>query len=104
MFLECDFHKNCLMIVPVFRGVPIMCRFANGLTGIKEKEKFQKNGKSQDQVPGLKHLVGEAKTHHNVKYVKQSSSHVLCMTEVLIHDLSSTSRVLLAFDCMRSTY
>ncbi|XP_028088732.1 probable galactinol--sucrose galactosyltransferase 2 isoform X2 [Camellia sinensis] len=43
-------------------------QFANRLTGIKENEKFQKNGKN-DQVPGLKIVVDEAKQHHNVKYV-----------------------------------
>ncbi|KAL3533801.1 hypothetical protein ACH5RR_007322 [Cinchona calisaya] len=36
-------------------------QFANRLTGIKENEKFQKNG--------LKHVVNEAKQAHNVKYV-----------------------------------
>ncbi|CAL5351957.1 probable galactinol--sucrose galactosyltransferase 2 [Camellia sinensis] len=44
-------------------------QFANRLTGIKENEKFQKNGKSNDQVPGLKIVVDESKQHHNVKYV-----------------------------------
>ncbi|KAL3534300.1 hypothetical protein ACH5RR_002761 [Cinchona calisaya] len=44
-------------------------QFANRLTGIKENEKFQKNGKSQEQGSGLKHVVEEAKQHHNVKYV-----------------------------------
>ncbi|KAK3021835.1 hypothetical protein RJ639_046224 [Escallonia herrerae] len=43
-------------------------QFANRLTGLKENAKFQKNGKD-DQVPGLKHVVDEAKDHHNVKYV-----------------------------------
>ncbi|KAG5552429.1 hypothetical protein RHGRI_010489 [Rhododendron griersonianum] len=43
--------------------------FANRLTGIKENEKFQKNGKSNDQVPGLKIVVDEAKQRHNVKNV-----------------------------------
>ncbi|KAK9290595.1 hypothetical protein L1049_008766 [Liquidambar formosana] len=44
-------------------------QFANRLTGIKENAKFQKNGQNNDQVPGLKHVVDEAKHHHNVKYV-----------------------------------
>ncbi|CAK9157183.1 unnamed protein product [Ilex paraguariensis] len=44
-------------------------QFANRLTGIKENAKFHKNGKKEDQVPGLKHVVDEAKEHHNVKYV-----------------------------------
>ncbi|KAF3782823.1 putative galactinol--sucrose galactosyltransferase 2 [Nymphaea thermarum] len=43
-------------------------QFANRLTGMKENTKFQKNGKD-DKVPGLKHVVDEAKKHHNVKYV-----------------------------------
>lgn len=37
------------------------------LTGIKENEKFQKNGQNREQVSGLKHVVDEAKEHHNVK-------------------------------------
>uniref|UniRef100_A0A803P6L3 galactinol--sucrose galactosyltransferase n=1 Tax=Cannabis sativa TaxID=3483 RepID=A0A803P6L3_CANSA len=44
-------------------------QFASRLTGIKENEKFQKNGQSNEQVPGLKHVVDEAKQHHNVKFV-----------------------------------
>ncbi|CAK9165091.1 unnamed protein product [Ilex paraguariensis] len=44
-------------------------QFANRLTGIKENAKFQKNGKKDDQVPGLKLVVDEAKQHHNVKFV-----------------------------------
>lgn len=44
-------------------------QFANRLTGIKENEKFQKNGKNNDQAPGLKHVVDEAKHNHNVKFV-----------------------------------
>ncbi|XP_052175476.1 probable galactinol--sucrose galactosyltransferase 2 [Diospyros lotus] len=44
-------------------------QFANRLTGIKENEKFQRNGKNNDQVPGLKILVDEAKQYRNVKYV-----------------------------------
>lgn len=44
----------------------VICRFASRLTGIKENEKFQKNGQSE-QVSGLKHVVDEAKQHHNVK-------------------------------------
>jgi raffinose synthase len=44
-------------------------QFANRLTGIKENEKFQKNGKSNDQVPGLKIVVDDAKQRHNMKYV-----------------------------------
>ncbi|KAK4485423.1 hypothetical protein RD792_008063 [Penstemon davidsonii] len=44
-------------------------QFANRLIGIKENVKFQKNGKADDQEPGLKHVVKEAKEHHNVKYV-----------------------------------
>ncbi|KAL9659605.1 hypothetical protein QQ045_024412 [Rhodiola kirilowii] len=44
-------------------------QFANRLTGIKENEKFQKNRENQDQAPGLKQLVDEAKINHNVKYV-----------------------------------
>ncbi|XP_058072563.1 probable galactinol--sucrose galactosyltransferase 2 isoform X2 [Magnolia sinica] len=44
-------------------------RFANRLTGIKENSKFQKNGRNDDQVPGLKLVVDEAKQQHNVKYV-----------------------------------
>lgn len=41
-------------------------RFASRLTGIKENDKFQKNGKSE-HVPGLKLVVDDAKQHHNVK-------------------------------------
>lgn len=44
-------------------------QFASRLTGIKENEKFQKNGKNNDQAPGLKHVVEEAKHNHNVKFV-----------------------------------
>ncbi|XAR69455.1 Galactinol--sucrose galactosyltransferase [Bertholletia excelsa] len=44
-------------------------QFANRLTGIKENEKFQKEGKKNDQVPGLKIVVDEAKQRHNVKNV-----------------------------------
>ncbi|XP_052172849.1 probable galactinol--sucrose galactosyltransferase 2 [Diospyros lotus] len=44
-------------------------QFANRLTGIKENEKFKRNGKDSDQVPGLKIVVDEAKQRHNVKYV-----------------------------------
>jgi len=44
-------------------------QFANRLTGIKENQKFQKHGKSEEQEPGLKHVVDEAKQSHNVKYV-----------------------------------
>lgn len=45
----------------------LLCRFASRLTGIKENAKFQKNGLSTEQVPGLKHVVEDAKEHHNVK-------------------------------------
>lgn len=45
----------------------LLCRFASRLTGIKENVKFQKNGRSTEQVPGLKHVVDDAKEHHNVK-------------------------------------
>ncbi|GMH08172.1 hypothetical protein Nepgr_010012 [Nepenthes gracilis] len=46
-------------------------QFANRLTGIKENAKFQKtkNGQANDQVPGLKLVVDEAKQQHKVKYV-----------------------------------
>ncbi|OAY68448.1 putative galactinol--sucrose galactosyltransferase 2 [Ananas comosus] len=44
-------------------------QFANRLTGIKENAKFQKNNEQNDQTPGLKLLVDEAKRQHNVKYV-----------------------------------
>ncbi|XP_059668423.1 probable galactinol--sucrose galactosyltransferase 2 [Cornus florida] len=44
-------------------------QFANRLTGIKENAKFQKNGENNDKAPGLKHVVDEAKQHHNVKNV-----------------------------------
>ncbi|KAM7500189.1 hypothetical protein LguiA_024603 [Lonicera macranthoides] len=44
-------------------------QFANRLTGLKENAKFQKNGKNDDHVPGLKLVVDEAKKHHNVKNV-----------------------------------
>lgn len=43
-------------------------RFASRLTGIKENTKFQKNGQDNEQNSGLKHVVDEAKQHHNVKY------------------------------------
>ncbi|XP_077211917.1 seed imbibition 2 [Tasmannia lanceolata] len=43
-------------------------QFASRLTGIKENEKFQKNEKN-DQVPGLRLVVDEAKKRHNVKFV-----------------------------------
>ncbi|GLT37378.1 hypothetical protein SLA2020_116970 [Shorea laevis] len=44
-------------------------QFASRLTGIKENAKFQKNGQNNEQVSGLKHVVDEAKHHHNVKFV-----------------------------------
>lgn len=44
-------------------------QFASRLTGIKENSKFQKNGQNNEQVSGLKHVVDEAKQHHNVKFV-----------------------------------
>lgn len=71
--------------------IKIICRFANRLTGIKENEKFRRNGKSQDQVPGLKQLVDEAKTHHNVKYVILSFYNLLYTIELLIYHLSAVS-------------
>lgn len=43
-------------------------QFASRLTGIKENAKFQKNG-SNDQLPGLKHVVDDAKKEHKVKFV-----------------------------------
>ncbi|KAL8095405.1 putative galactinol--sucrose galactosyltransferase 2 isoform X2 [Apium graveolens] len=43
--------------------------FAIRLTGIKENEKFQKNGKTDNHVPGLKLVVDDAKKRHNVKNV-----------------------------------
>ncbi|KAK8667539.1 hypothetical protein V6N13_007688 [Hibiscus sabdariffa] len=44
-------------------------QFASRLTGIKENAKFQKNNQNSEQISGLKHVVDEAKQHHNVKYV-----------------------------------
>uniref|UniRef100_A0A0D6R2D3 galactinol--sucrose galactosyltransferase n=1 Tax=Araucaria cunninghamii TaxID=56994 RepID=A0A0D6R2D3_ARACU len=47
-------------------------QFASRLTGIKENQKFQKQRKGAEitqDPPGLKHVVEEAKDHHNVKYV-----------------------------------
>lgn len=47
-------------------------QFASRLTGIKENYKFQKHRKGTEitkEPPGLKHVVEEAKEHHNVKYV-----------------------------------
>lgn len=44
----------------------VVFRFASRLTGIKENTKFQKNGQN-GQVSGLKHVVDEAKQHHDVK-------------------------------------
>ncbi|KAM0952016.1 putative glycosyl hydrolase 36, aldolase-type TIM barrel, glycoside hydrolase superfamily [Dioscorea sansibarensis] len=44
-------------------------QFASRLTGIKENSKFQKKNAENDQIPGLKIVVDEAKKHHNVKYV-----------------------------------
>ncbi|XWS56268.1 hypothetical protein CRYUN_Cryun09bG0071200 [Craigia yunnanensis] len=44
-------------------------QFASRLAGIKENAKFQKNGQNNEQILGLKHVVDEAKQHHNVKYV-----------------------------------
>ncbi|XP_038972675.1 probable galactinol--sucrose galactosyltransferase 2 isoform X2 [Phoenix dactylifera] len=43
--------------------------FPRRLTGIKENAKFQKKNGEEDQSPGLKVVVDEAKQHHNVKYV-----------------------------------
>ncbi|CAI9761153.1 unnamed protein product [Fraxinus pennsylvanica] len=44
-------------------------QFANRLIGIRENKKFQKNGKTKEQDPGLKHVVEDAKQQHHVKYV-----------------------------------
>ncbi|XP_010937013.1 probable galactinol--sucrose galactosyltransferase 2 [Elaeis guineensis] len=44
-------------------------QFASRLTGIKENAKFQKKNGEEDQSPGLKVVVNEAKQHNNVKYV-----------------------------------
>ncbi|XP_050227456.1 probable galactinol--sucrose galactosyltransferase 2 isoform X2 [Mercurialis annua] len=44
-------------------------QFARMLTGIKENEKFQKNGAKNEESTGLKHVVEDAKQHHHVKYV-----------------------------------
>lgn len=44
-------------------------QFATRLTGIKENNKFQKNGQNNEQTSGLKHVVDEAKQHYNVKNV-----------------------------------
>ncbi|XP_061373681.1 probable galactinol--sucrose galactosyltransferase 2 [Gastrolobium bilobum] len=44
-------------------------QFATRLTGIKENTKFQKNGQSNEQISGLKHLVDGAKQRHNVKNI-----------------------------------
>ncbi|KAH6819379.1 seed imbibition 2 [Perilla frutescens var. frutescens] len=44
-------------------------QFANRLTGIKENEKFKKNGQADEQESGLKHVVKTAKQQQNVKYV-----------------------------------
>lgn len=46
-------------------------QFANRLTGIKENAKFQKSRDDQnnDQVPGLKLVVEDAKKNQNVKFV-----------------------------------
>lgn len=60
-----------MFIAYVDLSLPQSCRFANRLTGIKENEKFQK--KKDDHPPGLKHVVDEAKEHHNVKYVHHST-------------------------------
>ncbi|XP_057770328.1 probable galactinol--sucrose galactosyltransferase 2 [Salvia miltiorrhiza] len=44
-------------------------QFANRLTGIKENEKFKKNGQTDEQESGLKQVVKTSKQQHNVKYV-----------------------------------
>nr|KJB14884.1 hypothetical protein B456_002G147800 [Gossypium raimondii] len=44
-------------------------QFASRLTGIKENAKFKKNDQNNEQISGLKHVVDEAKQHHNVKNV-----------------------------------
>lgn len=44
-------------------------QFASMLTGIKENEKFQKSRETHEESTGLKHVVEDAKQHHNVKYV-----------------------------------
>ncbi|PPD87365.1 hypothetical protein GOBAR_DD15700 [Gossypium barbadense] len=43
--------------------------FVSRLTGIKENAKFKKNDQKNEQISGLKHVVEEAKQHHNVKNV-----------------------------------
>ncbi|KAL0346248.1 UNVERIFIED_CONTAM: putative galactinol--sucrose galactosyltransferase 2 [Sesamum radiatum] len=45
-------------------------QFANRLTGIKENEKFQKNGKADEHESGLKLVVKKAKQQHNVNLLK----------------------------------
>jgi hypothetical protein len=46
--------------------------FANRLTNIKENHKFQKDGKEghrvEDPTLGLRHIVGEIKDKHALKY------------------------------------
>ncbi|XP_031398942.1 probable galactinol--sucrose galactosyltransferase 2 [Punica granatum] len=44
-------------------------QFASRLTGIKENSKFQKKAQDNEQVPGLKLVVDEAKQRHDVKFV-----------------------------------
>lgn len=44
-------------------------QFASRLTGIKENSKFQKNGEKQEEATGLKHVVEDAKSRHDVKFV-----------------------------------
>ncbi|KAH9301926.1 hypothetical protein KI387_013509, partial [Taxus chinensis] len=48
-------------------------QFASRLTGIKENQKFQKHRKGTEitkDPPGLRHVVEEAKEHHNVNLLK----------------------------------
>ncbi|KAL8513888.1 hypothetical protein ACS0TY_013125 [Phlomoides rotata] len=54
-------------------------QFANRLIGIKENAKFQKNGRADDQEPGPKLVVKDAKQQHNVKHF----SHVTNRTQLV---------------------
>jgi hypothetical protein len=60
------------LTIYVIFAVFLWFSFANRLTNIKENHKFQKDGKEvhgvEDPTLGLRHIVGEIKDKHALKY------------------------------------
>lgn len=78
---ECFIQQTSLFVVPPFLflanniaifAIFLSFSFANRLTNIKENHKFQKDGKEghrvEDPALGLRHIVGEIKDKHALKY------------------------------------